>query len=53
MVEPISLSIAIISLMSSIATAIAQIFSEGVSCNKVRSDCCKVSVIENEGMMTD
>lgn len=53
MVEPISLGIAIVSLIGSIATAIAQIFSNGVSCTEIKSECCKVSVIENEGIMTD
>jgi hypothetical protein len=49
MVEPIALSLAIISLVGSIALAIINLFRNPFNCQGLKSDCLKSSCCMSEG----
>lgn len=48
MVEPVSMSIAVATLLGSIATAIIQLFSDGVKCGGCIANCCVVEIDNRE-----
>lgn len=51
MVEPVTTTVAIVSLVGTVILAIIQVFRSGWSCDQVRSDCCTTtdqSTTEND-----